>query len=95
MDGHLYNRRRLSTTKVTQTKVSKSKCDGAMLLHKPIFRGVAVSNSRESRPVENFKEYSSSENPRLFLALNLTMIPKKLERFMTSRKGVRHKPHKY
>ena len=47
MDGHLYNRRRLSTTKVTQTKVSKSKCDGAMLLHKPIFRGVAVSNSRD------------------------------------------------
>ena len=93
MDGHLYNRRRLSTTKVTQTKVSKSKCYGAMLLHKPIFRGVAVSNSRDQ--LRFFKEYSSSENPRLFIALNLTMIHKKLERFMTSRKGVMHKPHKY
>ena len=92
MDGHLYNRRRLSTTKVTQTKVSKSKCDGAMLLHKPLFRGVAVSNSRDQ--LRFFKEYSS-ENPRLFIALNLTMIHKKLERFMTSRKGVMHKPHKY
>ena len=75
MDGHLYNRRRLSTTKVTQTKVSKSKCDGAMLLHKPIFRGVAVSNSRDQ--FRFFKEYSS-ENPRLFIVLNLTRIHKKL-----------------
>ena len=91
MDGHLYNRRRLSTTKVTQTKVSKSKCDGAMLLHKPLFRGVAVSNSRDQ--LRFFKEYSS-ENPRLFIVLNLTRIHKKLERFMTSRKGVIHKPHK-
>ena len=92
MDGHLYNRRRLSTTKVTQTKVSKSKCDGAMLLHKPLFRGVAVSNSRDQ--LRFFKEYSS-ENPRLFIVLNLTRIHKKLERFMTSRKGVMQKPHKY
>ena len=92
MDGHLYNRRRLSTTKVTQTKVSKSKCDGAMLLHKPLFRGVAVLNSRDQ--LRFFKEYSS-ENPRLFIVLNLTRIHKKLERFMTSRKGVMQKPHKY
>ena len=92
MDGHLYNRRRLSTTKVTQTKVSKSKCDGAMLLHKPLFRGVAVSKSRDQ--LRFFKEYSS-ENPRLFIVLNLTRIHKKLERFMTSRKGVMQKPHKY
>ena len=70
------------TTKVTQTKVSKSKCDGAMLLHKPIFRGVAVSNSRDQ--LRFFKEYSS-ENPRLFIVLNLTRVHKKLERFMTSR----------
>ena len=65
----------------------------SMLLHKPIFRGVAVSNSRDQ--LRFFKEYSStSENPRLLIALNLTMIHKKLERFMTSRKGVIHKPHK-
>ena len=65
---------------------------GAMLLHKPIFRGVAVSNSRDQ--LRFFKEYSS-ENPRVFIVLNLTRIHKKLERFMTSRKGVMQKPHKY